>query len=96
MLVLITYDVTTVDQKGRSRLRRVAKCCTNWGQRVQDSVFECVLDISQLAILKSELVAIIDHEKDSLRFYLLGSKRPGSIEHYGCSPAVDYEGPLVV
>ncbi len=72
MLVLITYDVNTEDQEGRTRLRKVAKKCVNYGQRVQNSVFECLLDTSQLKRLQMELLKLIDTEKDSLRFYYLG------------------------
>jgi CRISPR-associated protein Cas2 len=74
MLVLITYDVNTSDAAGRGRLRRIAKECVNYGQRVQNSVFECLLDTAQCRKLQNELCKIIDPEKDSLRFYYLGKK----------------------
>ena len=74
MLVLITYDVNTSDVEGRKRLRKVAKQCQNYGQRVQNSVFECLIDTAQLKLLRTSLIDIIDAEKDSLRFYFLGTK----------------------
>lgn len=83
MLVLITYDVSTEDTKGKGRLRKVAKQCVNYGQRVQNSVFECVLDPGQCKLLKAQLLKIIDLDKDSLRFYYLGNQYKSKIEHYG-------------
>ena len=83
MLVLITYDVSTQDSAGRSRLRKIAKECVNYGQRVQNSVFECMLDPSQLLILKDSLVSKMNKEQDSLRFYYLGNKYETKIEHFG-------------
>lgn len=83
MLVLITYDVNTEDAAGRKRLRQIAKQCVNYGQRVQCSVFECVLDPGQYRTLQAKLCAIMDSEKDSLRFYHLGSRFEGKIEHFG-------------
>ena len=74
ILILITYDVSTQDASGQKRLRKVAKECVNYGQRVQNSVFECILDASQLLIVKDKLLSIIDPKKDSLRFYNLGNK----------------------
>jgi len=74
MLVVITYDVNTTDSDGQTRLRRVAKTCVDHGQRVQNSVFECVLDAAQCKMLKAKLLSLIDLEKDSLRFYYLGNK----------------------
>ena len=74
MLVLITYDVSTQDGAGKKRLRKVAKECVNYGQRVQNSVFECILDASQALLLKDKLLSIIDESQDSLRFYNLGAK----------------------
>ena len=74
ILVLITYDVSTQDSNGRKRLRKVAKECVNYGQRVQNSVFECILDSSQLLLLKDKLVSMINEQEDSLRFYYLGNK----------------------
>lgn len=83
MLVLITYDVNTETAAGRKRLRQVAKQCTNYGRRVQNSVFECILDNAQCIMLKSILADIIDEEVDSLRFYYLGNKYQTKIEHLG-------------
>ena len=96
MLVLITYDVKTETPEGRRRLRRVAKICTNKGQRVQFSVFECALDWSQWLDLKRELTDAIDKEKDSLRFYLLGNNWKRRVEHVGAKASYDPEGPLIV
>ena len=81
ILILITYDVSTQDAAGRKRLRKVAKECVNYGQRVQNSVFECVLDSSQLLIVKDKLLSIIDAKTDSLRFYNLGNKYQKKVEH---------------
>lgn len=83
MLVLITYDVNTETAAGRARLRKVAKQCVNYGRRVQNSVFECILDNAQCIMLKSILTDIIDAEVDSLRFYYLGNKYQTKIEHIG-------------
>ena len=83
MLVLITYDVNTETAAGRKRLRKVAKKCVNHGQRVQNSVFECLLDAAQFAVLKAELTALIDPELDSLRFYQLGNNYRSKVEHVG-------------
>ena len=87
MLVLITYDVNTADPAGRTRLRRIAKQCVNYGQRVQNSVFECLLDASQCRSLQNTLCKLIDPEKDSLRFYYLGNRYESKIEHFGSKPA---------
>ena len=96
MFVLITYDVSTRDREGPSRLRRVAKVCKDWGQRVQGSVFECQLDPAQFAEVKKTLNEIIDPETDSLRFYNLGANWRRRVEHLGAKPADDLDGPLVV
>ena len=95
MLVLITYDVNTEDAAGRKRLRQVAKQCVNYGQRVQNSVFECLLDAAQYRIVKNILLKIIDIEKDSIRFYNLGNNYHNRIEHFGVKPGYDPEGLLV-
>ena len=84
MLVLITYDVNTGDAAGRKRLRKIAKKCVDYGQRVQNSVFECLLDSAQCLSLQAKLVSIMDPEKDSLRFYYLGSQYEKKVEHFGC------------
>ena len=96
MLVLVTYDVNTETPEGRRRLRRVAKACVNCGQRVQFSVFECLLDPAQWAALRTRLVDEIDEELDSLRFYFLGSSWKNRVEHIGAKPAYDPEGPLII
>ena len=95
MFVLITYDVNTQDKEGRKRLRRVAKQCTNYGVRVQNSVFECVVDPAQLAILKKALYDEIDVNKDSLRIYNLGNKNRSNVEHIGAKSAIDVESELI-
>ncbi len=96
MLVLVTYDVATDTAAGRKRLRHVAKKCMSCGQRVQNSVFECNIDWSQYLKLESELRAIIDTEKDSLRFYNLGNHHAGKVLHIGVKPSIDFEGDLIV
>lgn len=96
MLVLISYDVRTDDEAGRRRLRRVARACQDWGQRVQYSVFECEIDPAQWARLKARLLAEIDPERDSLRFYFLGANWRRRVEHHGAKPSYDPGGALVV
>ncbi|MFH0953235.1 MAG: CRISPR-associated endonuclease Cas2 [Verrucomicrobiota bacterium] len=96
MLVLVSYDVSTVDKRGRARLRKVAKACSDFGQRVQNSVFECLVDPAQLATLKQGLLDIFNPDEDSLRFYFLGSNWQRRIEHHGTKKPTDLEGPLVV
>lgn len=96
MLVLVTYDVSTETLEGQKRLRRVAKVCENRGQRVQDSVFECLVDPAQWAALRQSLVDEINDKEDSLRFYFLGKNWQGRVEHVGAKKAYDPEGPLVV
>lgn len=95
MLVLITYDVNTEDAAGRKRLRQVARQCVNYGQRVQNSVFECLLDATQYRIVKNKLIKIMDIDKDSIRFYNLGNKYQNRIEHFGIKPGYDPEDFLV-
>jgi CRISPR-associated protein Cas2 len=96
MMVLVTYDVNTETEAGKRRLRKVAKQCLNYGQRVQNSVFECLLDPVLLKQLKNKLENIIDLEKDSLRFYYLGDEYRTRIEHIGAKKSIDLEGPLIV
>ena len=96
MLVLITYDVNTEDANGRKRLRKVAKECVNYGQRVQNSVFECVMDAAQHRFVKHKLEQLIDAEKDSLRFYNLGNNYQTKIEHIGAKSGYQPEGLLVL
>ena len=87
MLVLVSYDVNTQDTAGKRRLRKIARQCENWGQRVQFSVFECVVDPAQWVALRHNLLECMDEEKDSLRFYYLGNKYQNKIEHFGCKNA---------
>lgn len=89
MLVLITYDVNTEDAAGRKRLQQIAKQCVNYGQRVQNSVFECLLDTAQCRMLQAKLCKIMDQEKDSLRFYYLGNRYENKIEHFGAKASYD-------
>lgn len=96
MLVVITYDVNTENAAGRKRLRQVAKQCVNYGQRVQNSVFECNLDASQYAMVKHKLEQIIDPQCDSLRFYNLGNSYHSRIEHMGAKAGYDAEDVLMV
>lgn len=96
MFVLITYDVNTQTAAGRTRLRKVAKQCVNYGQRVQNSVFECVMDAARLREVKEKLVRIIDIETDSLRFYYLGNNYKNKVEHIGTNVSFDVEAPLIL
>jgi CRISPR-associated protein Cas2 len=96
MLVLVTYDVATESEGGQKRLRRVAKICENYGQRVQKSVFECLVDPSQWVMLKNRLTDEIKPAEDSLRFYFLGKNWKPRVEHVGAKTAYDPEGPLIV
>lgn len=96
MLLLVTYDVSTQDGAGKKRLRKVAKECLNYGQRVQNSVFECIVDASQALALKDKLAHMIDMEQDSLRFYYLGNKYDTKIEHFGVKSTYEPEGVLMI
>jgi CRISPR-associated protein Cas2 len=96
MMVLVAYDVSTASAEGRRRLRQVAKACVDFGQRVQDSVFECLVDPAQWTRLRQTLVELIDAEEDSLRFYFLGSNWQKRVEHVGAKITYDPEGPLIV
>ena len=96
MLVLITYDVNTQTAAGRKRLRKVAKECTNYGQRVQNSVFECQMDAPKCRQVKDILEKIIDKEVDSLRFYYLGNNYKNKVEHIGAHPGFDVTGTLIL
>lgn len=95
MLVLITYDVNTEDAAGRARLRKVAKQCVNYGQRVQNSVFECNVDAAKCRQIKALLEGIINKKTDSLRFYYLGDNYKNKIEHIGAKPSFDVAEPLI-
>lgn len=96
MMVLVTYDVNTETAAGKKRLRHVAKICKNFGQRVQNSVFECLVDPAQWTSLHHQLLDVIDEERDSLRAYFLGSNWKRRVEHFGAKESYDPEGPLVV
>lgn len=96
MMVLVAYDVNTETKEGRTRLRRVAKVCVNHGQRVQNSVFECLVDQAQWVAFRQKLMAEADLDKDSLRFYFLGNNWKHRVEHNGAKPSYDPEGPLIV
>ena len=96
MLVLITYDVNTETAAGKARLRKVAKQCVNYGTRVQNSVFECILDAAQCFQVKHILEQIIDPKQDSLRFYYLGNNYKTKVEHIGAKPTYEAEGVLMV
>lgn len=95
MLVLITYDVNTETAVGKKRLRRVAKQCVNYGRRVQNSVFECIVDNAQFILLKSILTDIIDENVDSLRFYCLGNSYKTKVEHVGVDRGIAADQPLI-
>lgn len=95
MVVLVTYDVSTVEPEGRKRLRRVAKTCENYGQRVQNSVFECLLEPADWTVLKAKLLKLYEPEEDSLRFYYLGRKWRRRVEHHGTKKTLDPEGPMI-
>lgn len=95
-MVLVAYDVNTETKEGRTRLRRVAKACENRGQRVQNSVFECLVDPAQWADMRKKITDEINPEVDSLRFYFLGSNWKRRVEHVGAKPTYDPEGPLIV
>jgi CRISPR-associated protein Cas2 len=95
MMVLITYDINTETNAGKKRLRQLAKQCQDYGQRVQNSVFECLVDAAQQRQLKHLLVELIDPDKDSLRFYYLGNNWAHRVEHVGAKPSLDLEGPLI-
>lgn len=96
MLVLITYDVNTETPQGRKRLHQVAKQCKNYGQRVQNSVFECVLDAAKCREVQHKLEQIIDKDKDSLRFYYLGNNYKDKVEHIGAKASFDVEDTLII
>ena len=96
MLVLITYDVNTETSQGKTRLRKVAKQCENYGRRVQNSVFECILDQAQCVLLKSALTDMIDETRDSLRFYYLGNKYQTKVEHVGVERGIAVDQPLIL
>lgn len=95
MYVLVTYDISTANQEGRRRLRHAAKTCLDYGQRVQNSVFEMKVDPAQWTDCKNKLLQVINAEEDSVRFYYLGSNWQRRIEHHGTKPTYDVDGPLI-
>lgn len=96
MLVLVTYDVCLDSLSGHKRLRRVAKCCTNYGIRVQKSVFECVVTNEQFIRMRHDILKEYDESKDSIRFYHLGNNHDNKVEHYGVKTAINVEAPLIL
>lgn len=96
MLVLVTYDVNTETAEGRRRLRQVAHACQDVGQRVQNSVFECLLEPAQWVALRERLESLIDPCKDSLRYYFLGKNWQRRVEHTGAKPSYDPQGPMII
>ncbi len=96
MMVLVSYDVATSDRAGAKRLRQVAKICVNHGQRVQYSVFECIVDPGQWVRMRQQLINVIDEAQDSLRFYFLGANWRRKVEHIGAKEGIDQEGPLIL
>ena len=96
MMVLITYDVETISEKGGYRLRKVARECMNYGQRVQNSVFECILSEAQFVILKHNIESIIDHERDSVRFYFLGKNWDRRVDYIGKITSIDMNSELII
>jgi CRISPR-associated protein Cas2 len=96
MMVLVSYDIRTTDPGGPKRLRRIAKACRDFGQRVQFSVFECEVDPAQWAALRARLIQMISADKDSLRFYFLGANWKRRVEHVGSKAAIDFDAPMIV
>jgi len=96
MMVLVSYDVSMMERSGAGRLRRVAKICQNHGQRVQYSVFECIVDPAQWTKMRQQLIDVIDEQQDSLRFYFLGANWRKRVEHVGAKEGIDQEGPLIL
>ncbi len=96
MLILVTYDVDTTQVAGQKRLRKVAKICQNYGQRVQNSVFECIVDYTQYTRLKLKLTEVVDKENDSIRFYRLGNNFESKVETLGVKNGIDIEGDLII
>ncbi|MBR6045440.1 MAG: CRISPR-associated endonuclease Cas2 [Ruminococcus sp.] len=96
MMILVTYDVSTADSKGKTRLRKVAKECQNYGQRVQNSVFEINVDYGTFLKVKDKLLKLIDDESDSIRFYYLGKNWQNRVEHFGAKETYDSEGVIII
>jgi len=96
MFVLVSYDVSTIDRMGKNRLHKVARTCQSYGQRVQNSVFECLVDPAQWANLRQKLLDTYEPKQDSLRFYFLGANWRNRVEHHGMKETLDLEGPLIL
>ena len=96
MMVLVSYDVAVTTPGGARRLRKVAKQCQNYGQRVQYSVFECIVDPAQWTVFKNRLELIIDKKTDSLRYYYLGANYKRKVEHFGAKPSIDMDKPVII
>ena len=96
MYILVTYDVETIDKDGKKRLRKIAKICQNYGQRVQNSVFECRVNEQEYLLLKSEIMKKMDAKKDSVRFYRLGTKYKEKIEHFGVKEPYNFEEAFII
>jgi CRISPR-associated protein Cas2 len=96
MYILITYDINVTSSKGQSRLRKVAKICVNYGQRVQNSVFECKVTEAELLMMKKQLEDVIDKETDSLRFYRLGENYNKKVQHIGAKQTYKFDDPMIV
>ncbi len=96
MYILVAYDVQTVDTEGKRRLRRIAKICLNYGQRVQNSVFECKVSEQEYLFMKAEILKVMNPEEDSVRFYRLGTKYKEKVEHYGIKEPYDIEEALII
>lgn len=96
MLVLVTYDVSLLSSGGQKRLRRVARICEKYGVRVQNSVFECIVDQAQFLQLRNSILKEIDKETDSIRFYRLGNQYREKVEHYGVAPSIQVDEPLIL
>lgn len=96
MMVIVSYDVSTIDKEGKKRLRKIAKECVNYGQRVQNSVFEIDVDYGTFLKVQDKLIKLMDKERDSLRFYYLGNNWKKKVEHIGAKPTYDPEGTLII
>ena len=96
MMVLVAYDINTASKGGAQRLRRIEKACRNLGQRVQNSMFECLVDPAQWTALRNQLLEIMNSDKDSLRFYFLGRNWKRRVEHVGAKSTYDPEGPIIL
>ena len=96
MMVLVSYDVAVTTEGGQRRLRRISKECKNYGQRVQYSVFECVIDPAQWVKLKNKIESIMDKNNDSLRYYYLGANYKNKVEHVGAKPSLDIDEPIII